>query len=220
MRSRMSRRATLAVALAVSVVSQVAHSHDIHYSGNATGIKGQLTFGTLKKTVTVADVAMACTGTAREETVSSVSVPQPVGLTAKTVHVYSIGRDNVAESTADIEQFSLNLANNFRVEAGAISTHAEATCTEATRTVTTDGGSTLGYLTINGERRQLSGDRQEFAIPGLGKVIVNDVQRPSAKEIIVYGVRVIVADPSYPVNGEVYFARSRAKVTCNKTTAQ
>jgi hypothetical protein len=219
--SRIGRTAALAAAMSAGLVVPIAHSHDIHYSGSATGIKGTVTLASVKKSVTVADVAMACTGTAREETVSAVSNPQPLGLSAQTVHVFSIGRDNVAESTADIEKFDLSLADGFRVQASALTSHAEATCTEATRAVTTSGGSDVGSLFINGEGQAITGEpNQTFEVPGLGKVIVNEVQRPSTKEIIVYALRVIVADPDYPANGEVYFARSRAKVTCAKTTAQ
>jgi hypothetical protein len=216
MRNRI-RAAVLALGAAGVCFGPAAQAFDIHYSGSATGIKGVLNAAGVNKTVTVADVAMACTGTPREETVSTVSNPQPLGISARTVHVYSIGTQHTAASNADIETFAMNLADNFRVNASGIQSHAEATCDEATRAITTSGGSDVGSLYINGQGQALTGEEnQAFEVPGLGRVVVNEVQRPSAKEIIVIGVHVYVADPTYPANGDLVFARSRAKVTCTK----
>jgi hypothetical protein len=218
MRNELRRAAIGLAALAGVTAWQVAEAHDIHYSGSATGIKGVLNASGVNKTLTVADVAMACTGTAREETVSTVSNPQPLGVSAQSVHVFSQGIHGVAASNADVEKLNVNLADGFRVDATAIQSHAEASCNETTRAVTTTGGSDVGSLFINGEGRALTGEEnQTFEVPGLGKVVVNEVLRPSTKEIIVIGVHVYVADPSYPANGDIVFARSRAKVTCTKT---
>lgn len=218
----MHTRATPVAAAALGAlgglfVAPAASAHDVHYTGSAVGIKGTFEAATITKSVTVTEVLMACSGTPREETLSALSNPLPIGLSANNVHAYTVGVHNVAASNADIESFKMSLADNFRVEATGLQSRAEATCEEATRRVTTDGSSDVGSLTINGQRQALSGSpNQAFEVPGLGKVVVNEQVQVSAKELIVTALHVYVADASYPANGDLAFARSRAKITCTK----
>jgi hypothetical protein len=193
-----------------------AQSHEVHFTGKATGVNAQITFATAKKSLVLADVLMACSGTAREETVSTVSNPQPLGLSARTVRGYTIGRDDVSATNAGIEELHVNLADGFRVDATGLQSHAEARCGEDLR-VTAQGGAEVGSLFINGEGRALTGEpNQTFEVPGLGKVVVNEQIRPSSREIIVNALHVYVADPSYPANGDIVLAHSRAKLTCSR----
>jgi hypothetical protein len=202
--------------VAAALASLPAQSHEVHFTGKATGVNAQVTFGTAKKSLLLADVLMACSGTAREETVSTVSNPQPLGLSARTVRGYAIGRDDVSATNAGIEELHLNLADGFRVDATGLLSNAEARCGEDLR-VTASGGADVGSLFINGEGRTITGEpNQTFEVPGLGKVIVNEQIRPSSREIIVNAMHVVVADPSYPANGDLVFAHSRAKITCSR----
>ena len=199
-----------------AAVALPAQSHEVHFTGKATGVNATLTAAGVKKTLVLADVLMACSGTAREETVSTVSNPQPLGISARTVRGYTIGRDDVAATNAGIEELHMNLADGFRVDATALQSNAESRCDEATLKVATTGASDVGTLSINGQARTLTGEpNQTFEVPGMGKVIVNEQLRPSSREIIVNALHVIVADPSYPANGDLVFAHSRAKVTCS-----
>jgi len=196
----------------------VAQSHEVHFTGRAIGVNGTVTFQTAKKTLMLADVPMACSGTAREEIVSTVSNPLPLGVTAKTVRGYAIGRDDVSATEAGIEELHLNLADGFRVDATGLQSSAQASCDEATFRITTSGASDVATLSINGQSRTITGEpNQTFEVPGLGKVIVNE--RPttsSTREIIVNAMHVQVADPSYPANGDLVFAQSRSKITCSR----
>src|SRR5882762_8979326 len=103
MRSRSFRAAALALGATGVCFWQVAQAFDIHYSGLADGIKGTLNAAGANKSILIAEVLMACTGSAREETVSSVSNPQPLGVTAQNVHVFTQGINHVAASKADTE---------------------------------------------------------------------------------------------------------------------
>lgn len=192
-----------------------AQSHEVHFTGKATGINAQITFASAKKSLLLADVLMACTGTAREETVSTVSNPQPLGVSARTVRGYAIGRDDVSATNAGIEEAHVNLADGFKVDATALQSNSEARCGDDLR-VTTQGGASVGSLHINGQGQAITGEpNQTFEVPGLGKVVVNEQIRPSSRELIVNAMHVYVADPSYPANGDIVLAHSRAKITCS-----
>ena len=193
-----------------------AQSHEVHFTGKATGVNAQVTFGTAKKSLVLADVLMACSGTAREETVSSVSNALPLGVSARTVRGYTIGRDDVSATNAGVEEIHVNLADGFKVDATALQSNAEARCGADLR-VATEGDAEVGSLFINGQGRTLTGEpNQTFEVPGFGKVVVNEQIRPSSREIIVNAMHVYVADPSYPANGDLVFAHSRAKITCSQ----
>jgi hypothetical protein len=205
-----------ACATAAVLAGAPVQSHEVHFTGKATGVNATLTAAGAKKTLVLADVLMACTGTAREETVSTISNPQPLGVSARTVRGYTIGRDDVAATNAGIEELHMNLADGFRVDATALQSNAESRCDQSTLKVSATGSANVGSLFINGEGRTLTGEpNQTFEVPGLGKVIVNEQLRPSSREIIVNAMHVIVADPNYPANGDLVFAHSRAKVTCS-----
>jgi hypothetical protein len=205
-----------ACAAAAILAASPLQSHEVHFTGKATGVNATLTAAGAKKTLVLADVLMACTGTAREETVSTVSNPQPLGISARTIRGYTIGRDDVAATNAGIEELHMNLADGFRVDATALQSSAESRCDESTLKVNATGNADVGSLFINGEGRTLTGEpNQTFEVPGLGKVIVNEQLRPSSREIIVNALHVVVSDPNYPANGDLVFAHSRAKVTCS-----
>jgi len=218
MRTRVARIAGLPALVAAGLLAwqdQVL-SHEVHFTGRAMGVDGTVTFQTAKKSVRIVDVLMACSGTPREETFSEVNNPQPLGLQARTVHGFTVGRDDVAESAADVEEFHLNLANGLKVDATMVQSSAEARCGDDLR-ITTTGDATVGSLFINGQGRAITGEpNQTFEIPGVGKVVVNEQIRPSSREIIVNAIHVQVADPTYPANGDVVFAHSRAKITCSR----
>lgn len=218
MRTRFARFAGMSGAVLAGVLATGAvQSHEVHFTGRAMGINGTVTFASAKKSVRVVDVLMSCSGTAREETFSEVSNPQPLELRARTVHGFTIGRDDVSEASADIEEFHLNLANGLRVDATLVQSEASSTCDPSTFKITKRGSATVGSLFINGEGRPVSGDpNQTFEIPGVGKIVVNEQLHPSSREIIVNAIHVQVADPSYPANGDLVFAHSRAKITCSR----
>lgn len=194
-----------------------AQSHEVHFTGRAIGTYGTVTFGTLVKKVVLADTPMACSGTAREEVVSTASNPPPLGLSAKTVRGYAIGTNDVASTDAGVDELHLSLADGLRIDATGLQSSADARCDAATFKITTVGQSDVGSLYINGEGQALSGEpNQVFEVPGVGKVIVNEQVRPSSREIIVNAMRVVVADATYPANGELVFAQSRSKITCSR----
>lgn len=217
MRIRIARFAGLSGAVMAGVLASGAvQSHDVHFTGRAMGIDGTVTFASAKKAVRVVDVLMSCSGTAREETSSQVSNPQPLEVNARTVHGFTIGRDDVSEASADIEEFHLNLANGLRVDGTLVQSEASSTC-NSDFTITKRGSATVGSLSINGQGRTITGEpNQTFEIPGVGKVVVNEQLHPSSREIIVNAIHVQVADPSYPANGDLVFAHSRAKITCSR----
>jgi hypothetical protein len=193
----------------------VAQSHDVHYSGRAIGAFGTINAASVTKSITLADVPMSCSGTAREETVSSVSNPSPIKLTAKTVNGYAIGRDNVSATKAGIEEMHLE-TGDLKVDATGLTSHAEARCDEATLKITTSGDADVGSLVINGQGQQITGEpNQVIEVPGIGSIIVNEQLSPSTREKLVYALHVKVADPSFPANGDLYFAQSRSKITCS-----
>jgi hypothetical protein len=213
---RPSRLVLFSLCAAATLVAGSAQSHEVHFTGKATGVNATLTAAGVKKTLVLADVLMACSGTAREETVSTVTNGQPLGLSVRTVRGYTIGRDDVSATNAGIEELHVNLADGFRVDATALQSNAESRCDKATMRVTTSGGADVATLSINGQSRSISGaPNQTFDVPGLGKVIVNEQIRPSSREIIVNALHIIVADPDYPANGDLVFAHSRAKLTCS-----
>jgi hypothetical protein len=192
-----------------------AESHDVHYSGRAIGAFGTINAASVTKSITLADVPMSCSGTAREETVSSVSNPAPIKLTATTVNGYAIGRDNVSATKAGIEQMHLE-TGDLKLDATGLTSHAEARCDEATLKITTSGDADVGSLFINGQGQQITGDpNQAIEVPGVGTIIVNEQSNPSTREKLVYALHVKVADPSFPANGDLYFAQSRSKITCS-----
>lgn len=214
---RNARSAIASAVLAGTLLLPAAQSHEVHFTGRATGVNGTVTFQSVKKTLVLADVLMSCSGTAREETVSTVSNPQPLGLTARTVRGYTIGRDDVAASNAGIEELHLNLADGFKVDATGLQSNAESRCDEATFKITKTGDTDVATLSINGQARSITGEpNQTFDVPGLGQVIVNEQLHPSTRELIVNALHVKVSDPSYPASGDIVFAHSRAKITCSR----
>lgn len=217
MRTRIARFAGLSGAVMAGVLASGAvRSHEVHFTGRAMGIDGTVTFASAKKSVRVVDVLMSCSGTAREETSSQVANPQPLEVTARTVRGFTIGRDDVSEASADIEAFHLNLANGLRVNGTLVQSEASSTC-NSDFTITKRGSATVGSLSINGQGRTITGaPNQTFEIPGVGKIVVNEQLHPSSREIIVNAIHVRVADPSYPANGDLVFAHSRAKITCSR----
>lgn len=194
-----------------------AAAHEVHASGRAIGTFGTVKFGTVTKSIELANTPMACTGSPREEIVSVVSNPQPLGVSAKTVRGYAIGRDDVAATAAGVEELHLNLANGLRIDATGLQSNAEARCDEATLKVTTTGGSDVASLTVNGQGRTITGTpNQVIEIPGVAKIHVNEQIRPSSREIITNAMRVQLLDPNYPASGELTFAQSRSKITCSR----
>lgn len=224
MRRRMTKVAvTTALFAGGLLVSQVAGAHDIHYYGVADGVKGKLTIGTLDKSVLVTEVLMACTGTPREETLSSVSNPQPIQINASTVHGYTLGDGGTATVNADIEQFQMNLQDGLVIQASGLNSHAQSTCDESTLMVTDQADSTVGSLYINGQGQAITGQpNQVIDMSPFGKVVVNEQKfttKQRSGQTIGYGVEVTavhvyVADQNYPINGDVAFAKSKSKVTC------
>ena len=211
------RSVVVVLCAATALVWSPARSHEVHFTGKATGVNATLTAAGVRKTLVLADVLMACSGTAREETVSTVTNGQPLGLTVKSVRGYTIGRDDVSATNAGIEELHLNLADGFRVDATALQSSAESRCNESTFQVTATGASDVATLSINGQSRAITGEpNQTFEVPGFGKVIVNEQLRPSSREIITNALHVVVADPNYPASGDLVFAHSRAKVTCSR----
>lgn len=217
MRYLRSAKAMSAIVAAVLLCVPTAHAHEVHASGKAIGAYGTLKFGTLTKSVELANTPMACTGSPREEIVSVASNPQPLGLSAKTVRGYAIGRDDVAATAAGIEELHLNLSNGLTVDATALQSNAEARCDEATFKITTTGGSDVASLVVNGQGRTITGaPNQVIEVPGVAKIIVNEQIRPSSREIIANALRIQLLDPDHPVNGELTFAHSRSKITCSR----
>jgi hypothetical protein len=225
MRDSRSTIAAVSVAMAGSLLwLPSAQSHEVHFTGRATGINGVLNVATVKKSLLVTDVLMSCSGTAREETASAISNPEPLLVNARNVHAYTIGRDDVAASNASIEEFHLQFPSSngsgpVTIDATAAQSNAESRCNESTLTITRTGGSSLASLKINGQGQALSGEpNQQIALPGnLGTLIVNERDTTTnSREIVVNALHVKVADPQYPVNGDILFAHSRAKVTCSR----
>ncbi|HUR41863.1 MAG TPA: choice-of-anchor P family protein [Verrucomicrobiae bacterium] len=192
-----------------------AQAHEVHASGRAIGVDAVVKFGTLTKTLQLANTPMSCTGSAREEIISTVSNPLPLGLSAKTVRGYAIGRDDVAATAAGIEELHINLSNGLRVDATALQSNAEARCNEATFAVTTTGSSDVATLSINGQSRTITGQpNQVIEVPGVARVVVNEQIRPSSREIIVNALHIKLFDAETPVNGDIVLANSRSKITC------
>lgn len=222
MRSKWTQSAGLGVSAAAVAATLAwlppAYSHEVHYSGRATGFNGTLNAAGAKKTLVLADVAMACTGTAREETVSTVSNPQPFGIAAKTVTAYTLGRNDEAIANAGAEELHIDLGGgSFTLDATALRSHAQVNCDEATFVISKSGGSEFGSLTINGERFEYSGEPNEtYEIPGVATVIINEQLNPNSRERIVNALHIKVADPSFPLSGDIVVAHSRAKLTCSR----
>lgn len=217
MRYLPTNTATSAALAAVLLCVPAANAHEVHASGKAIGAFGSIKAGTLTKSIELANTPMSCTGSPREEIVSVASNPQPLGVSAKTVRGYAIGRDDVAATAAGIEELHVNLANGLTIDATMLQSNAEARCDEATFKITTTGGSDVASLKVNGQGHTVTGaPNQVIEIPGVAKIIVNEQIRPSTREIITNAMRVQVLDPDYPVNGELTFAHSRSKITCSR----
>jgi hypothetical protein len=217
------RKSRLVIAIVASTLSgslfwaPAVESHEVHFTGRASGVNGTVTFQEARKTLVLADVLMACSGTAREEIVSTVSNPAPLAITARTVRGYTIGRDDVSASNAGIEELHVNLADGLRIDATALQSSTEARCNESTFQITTTGASDVATLSINGQAQTITGEpNQTIEIPGFGQVIVNEQIRPSSRELITNALHVKVADPSYPASGDLVFAHARAKITCSR----
>lgn len=222
---RMTKVAVTTALLAGGLLEpQVVGAHDVHYYGIADGIKGTLTVGTVTKSVLVTEVLMACTGTPREETASSVANPRPILITASNVHGYTLGDDGLATVKADIDRFMLSLDDGLVIQASGLTSHAESSCDQATLDVKDSGGATVGSLSINGQGQAITGEPNQVIDMGpFGKVVVNEqvfVTRQRSGRTIGNGVtitalHVYVADPNYPIHGDLSFAKSKSKVTCS-----
>lgn len=219
MQTSLSRPAIAGLVLAAGAFGwhPATQSHEVHFTGRGIGAYGTVNFSGLSKKIVLADVPMACSGTAREEIVSTVSNPQPLGLSAKAVRGYTIGSNDVSATEAGIDELHLNLADGLKIDATGLQSSAQARCDAATFKITKSGGADVGSLSINGQGRAITGEpNQTFEVPGFGQVIVNEQIHPSSREIIVNALHVKVADPDYPANGDLVFAHSRSKITCSR----
>jgi hypothetical protein len=199
-----------------------ALASNVFFSGRAIGAVGTVKAGTVNASIVLADNQMSCNGVPQEETVASVNNPSPIKLVSQTVATYTLGRDNTSTSTASIQNLNLGIpdlnikvsaiATNAQVHCDFVPTHSTPSGLRAKYTVT--GGSDIGTVSINGEGTAITGEaNQTIEVPGVATIIFNEQIR-SSHSIIVSGVHIKLLDESYPANGDIVLAYSRAKITC------
>jgi len=210
-------RLSAAIALAAGLGWQsVAEAHQVFYQARSTGIRGTITVNSLKKSLLVMDLGMACDGTPREETVSSVTNPSPMKVSAKNVRGYTIGRDDTAASNTEIDSVLLEVPG-LKVEASALTARAQASC-DALGKYSHDGGATIATLKINGEGRTISGEKnQKIEIPNVATIIVNETMDTYSREYRSTALHVILFNEKDNAFGDFAFAYARAKITCQMT---
>lgn len=204
-----------AVALC-AMLATPALGHDVHYNGRSTGIKGALTVDSIRKDVLIVDVPMSCNGTGKEEVASSLAIGTPFKLSAKTVRGYNIGDDGVAAAEAQIEQFRLE-AGGTVIEATALESFAQATCSAESLSTKKTGGSSIATLKINGQAQTLTGaPNQTIAIPNFGSITLNEQDNSLTKETTVTALRVRAGTSDGRLAGDLAFAISKARINCNR----
>lgn len=217
MRNRFFRAAAVALVPAAVLTAGPVSAHEIFYVGYAKGVEGTISVDGVTKNVLLAANYMSCLGKPKEETVLAVSTnPSPdIGVSAKNVKTYTLGRANVASAEADAAEASVKVPG-LNVYATGLSASAEASCNPANGRISREGNATVGLLKINGETRPLTAaPNQTFEVPGFGRVIVNE-QTSFGREFRVTALRVIIDNPGARTSGDVHISRVRARINeCN-----
>lgn len=202
-----------AVLAVLGVHSSSAPAHQVLYTGKATGIEATANILTTKVKLLLVNVPFDCLGRPKEEVLASVGNPGPLKISSKSVRGYTLG-DNANEKAtalASIEDTTLEVPG-LKVQVQAIDARAEASC-DGTKT-TVDGESTLAGLMINGKTVQANGQpNQKFEVPGVASITINEQVR-LGREISVYGLHIKLLDDDEAVNGDIYMAKTRARIQC------
>jgi hypothetical protein len=200
-----------ALLLSLVLAPDTAQTHDIFYSGRATGVEGTVTLSSGTKKVLLSNNYMSCFGKPKEENVLTLSNPAPIGVQATSVATYTLGRDDVAVAESSFKDVHLELPN-LKIDAVKLQAYAEARCTDGK--ITPSGSSDVGALFINGQGRTLTGEpNQTFTIPNVGTVIVNE-QIKYSREMRVNALHIKLENPSFPASGDIVVSHARAKLEC------
>jgi hypothetical protein len=190
-----------------------ASAADIFYSGRATGVDGQVSAGGKEADVLLGDTGMSCQGLPHDESVASISSPDPLQTSANNVHVYTLGKDGKAVADATMEHFTLS-SQGVDVSADSIGAHARAVCDVASGVVTVTGHSDFSNVVVNGQPIDPA-TKNSVKIPNVGYVYF-DQHRHYSNEMRVYAIHVRIDNPSTPASGDIYIGEVRAKTICNK----
>jgi hypothetical protein len=209
---RQPRIGVVAVLAALCFLPTASRASDIFYSGQATGVEGQVSVGDTDADVLLANIGMSCQGLPREETLASISNPAPIKLASQNVHVYTLGKDGKA--VADATMGNLNVSvEGINVSAQSVGSHARAVCDVASGNVTLSGHSDYTNVTVNGQSIDPR-TKRSIQIPNVGYVYF-DQHRNYGNEMRVYAIHIRVDNPSTSARGDVYIGKTRAKTICN-----
>jgi len=212
MEIRHQRMGVAAAFAALSFLSTASDASDIFYSGRATGVEGSVTVGSTDADILLGNTGMSCQGLPHDETVAGVSNPSPVKVSAKNVHVYTLGKD--AKAVADATMSTLNFdSGGITVSADAVGSHARAVCDVASGNVTVSGHSDFTNVVVNGQSIDPR-TKKSVSIPNVGYVYF-DQHRNYGNEMRVYAIHVRLDNPSLPASGDVYIGKTQAKTICN-----
>lgn len=185
-----------------------------YYSGRATVLDATANITTAIAHVVLSDTGeLEPTGLRKEDTVATLDNPQPIEIHSKTATATTEGANDVATSSAEVQTLYLNLANGgLVITADVLEAHTSATWHGDSSTVSTDGGSLIANLTINGQPIATA-DRPpntSIDIPGVGRVIINEQYHPDVNTIAVNALHIIIAGAPGIVTGDVVVSHAQS----------
>ena len=197
----------------IAVLPASATERAIFYKARAYGAYGQITAAGAQYQARLADTfEIGCSGEPRDATLASATNPQPLGINAKGLRSHVIGQGLTSAADAAAEDVTINVPG-LKIRTTTLDSHAEATC-KSDGTVTLTAGSNVQTLTINDRTIAITGGRnQKIEVPDVATVYVNH-QSKKSDEIRVSALRVVLANESYPVNGDLFVAHSKAGMYC------
>ncbi len=139
---------------------------------------------------------------------SLLSARVPGLLSAEVLHATTVGQGNASRSEASVADLSLTVAGNS-IAAGLLMARAAAECRDGA--AQQSGSSEIVALVINGQTIAASGSPNEtIALPGGGRVIINEQDSTRPGDITVNALHVIV-----PGIADVVISSAHADITCN-----
>jgi hypothetical protein len=208
---------SLSASLVLLAVSGAASAHDAVLQGHATGVYGTIHAGSLTKTLLINDNGMSCNAQPNEETVSGISNPKPIYLNIKTISTYTLGAHSTVDSTASTSAIHVDLPG-VKIDSSGVSSRAHAECDPDTLVTKVSGGADILDMKINDQPVQITAAPNQTIVVGDVAQIVFNEQIVWKTEFKVNAIHIKLFNASYPANGDLYVAYSRAKITCTATS--
>lgn len=209
-RSILQKPSLLMLLVALSGWQNAALAGDVFYSGRATGVTGTLTVSSVTKKILLSRNDMSCQGLAKEETISAIDNPTPLGVKAKTITTYTLGRDGVALAQAAVEDLVLDFPG-LKLSASLVDAYSEVRCENGIPIPT--GNSNILNVVINGQARSLTAaPNQTITIPNVATIIFNE-QVKWKREFKANAIHIKLFNPDTPANGNIIISETKAKIS-------